>query len=96
MAACDKPGAPYSPYLEVVADEDVDAGDDEQGDDELEHWREYRVPEQHSDNSEGCMRACKHGIIYQSLSIGVIAPANPPLLQSWDIYEKLRYLATVR
>ena len=49
MAACDQPGAPYSPYLEVVADEDVDAGDDEQGDDELEHWREYRVPEQHSD-----------------------------------------------
>ena len=44
MSPCDR-AAPYSPYLEVVADEDVDAGNDDEWDDELEHWGEYRVPE---------------------------------------------------
>ena len=44
MSPCDQ-AAPYSPYLEVVADENVDAGNDDEWDDELEHWGEYRVPE---------------------------------------------------
>jgi len=35
-------------YPEVSADEDVDAGDDEEGEDELEHWGKYRVPKLHN------------------------------------------------
>ena len=36
---------PSCSYPEVSADEGVDAGDDEEREDELEHRGEYRVPE---------------------------------------------------
>ena len=71
-------------YPEVAADEDIDAGDDEEGENKLEHRGEYCVPRKTGIN-RALVCTCTypgHQNIYQSLSIGVIVPAKPPLLQS--------------